>query len=411
MQNLYEYYQEKRDSLYVNYYEIPGFSFDLDHINNDASEFIKNYCDYGMKGQLTIDIARLDEMRSQHSIIVFVLGTIIYFKALKKNNNRFIVCENEEFSFSYVWYLTSLIHDLGYVMEHDNKLLNFAKKLEENQDRPIKNNSYWKNSYTINRILNKYTSIKRCEKCKNHPVFRSSIKLNNHEEQRKHYNSIFRIYHETKMLNIDGYQILNRSRYRYITRCNYFRYGLRENSFINHGILGSVAYNRRLIQTYKCAYCEKLRESDQDLVDFNHFVLHERIFSNAILHVNKYISSVINDHNIWKSNEETNQLYQNYLLDELMDDNFSRISYENNPLLFILCIADTIEPVKVFKEYDMNIIYDFLIEVSDCQFNITVKDYLKSSYEWVAYKRRIIELMDWVDIDISIENDVISINF
>lgn len=40
-----------------------------------------------------------------------------------------------------------------------------------------------------------------------------------------------------------------------------------------------------------------------------------------------------------------------YSLNCLLPDKFESISYKDNPLLFILCIADTIEPSKRFTNY------------------------------------------------------------
>ncbi len=44
-------------------------------------------------------------------------------------------------------------------------------------------------------------------------------------------------------------------------------------------------------------------------------------------------------------------MYRDYSLDCLLPDKFQLISYKDNPLLFILCVADTIEPSKKFLNY------------------------------------------------------------
>lgn len=41
----------------------------------------------------------------------------------------------------------------------------------------------------------------------------------------------------------------------------------------------------------------------------------------------------------------------NFSLNCLLPDEFEPISYKDNPLLFILCVADTIEPSKRFMNY------------------------------------------------------------
>lgn len=199
--------------------------------------------------------------------------------------------------------------------------------------------------------------------------------------------TLSRTYHQKKILNIDGIQIYNTSRYNYRICVNYFVYGLKEYKFLNHGILGAKAYNRKIIQIYRCACCEKIRETPQELINLKHFLLHDRVFSNGVLHVNKYISSVINAHNIWKSSKNTEKIYHKYLLDGLIGDRFNKILYINNPLLFILCIADTIEPIRLFNNNYEWIIHEFFIEVKEKQLCITVSDSLRQSNEWINYKK------------------------
>ena len=44
----------------------------------------------------------------------------------------------------------------------------------------------------------------------------------------------------------------------------------------------------------------------------------------------------------------------------MLQDNFEKIDYNDNPLLFILCVADTIEPGKRFAEYRNTEILDMI---------------------------------------------------
>lgn len=410
MKSLYDYYADEKYSLNLNYYEIPQYVFDLDCFRDYGRIFIENYFFYGLKGQLVDNIDQFDGMRSIHSNIVFILGGIIFFKVLGKINDNFITYANEYYPFSYVWYLTSLAHDFGYIMENDGELLDFAQRLEFKEQQAIINNkciNYY--GYFINRIINRAAPMKCCKKCENNQLLMLHSDFDDKKRYSKFLGTLYRTYHQKKILNVDGIQISNTSRYNYRTCVNYFVYGLKENNFLNHGILGARAYNKKFIQIYRCACCDKIRESPQELVDFKHFLLHERFFSNAVLHVNKYISSVINDHNIWKSSKNTEKIYHKYLLDELINDRFNKISYTNNPLLYILCIADTIEPIKALNNNHELIIHEFFIEVKEKQLCITVSDSLKQSNEWVNYKKRLFDLNDWIDINVFIENDIITV--
>ena len=59
-----------------------------------------------------------------------------------------------------------------------------------------------------------------------------------------------------------------------------------------------------------------------------------------------YIADCIAAHNMYKAedNDCCKEMYKYYSLNCLLPDKFQRISYRDNPLLFILCVADTIEP-------------------------------------------------------------------
>ena len=66
-----------------------------------------------------------------------------------------------------------------------------------------------------------------------------------------------------------------------------------------------------------------------------------------------YIADCIASHNMYKAddNERCITKYMDYSLNCLLPDKFESISYKDNPLLFILCVADTIEPSKRFTNY------------------------------------------------------------
>lgn len=61
------------------------------------------------------------------------------------------------------------------------------------------------------------------------------------------------------------------------------------------------------------------------------------------------------------NNEQTQRdKYMKYGLENLLQENFIKISYEDNPLLFVLCVADTIEPSKRFPSYGNEEILELL---------------------------------------------------
>ena len=63
-----------------------------------------------------------------------------------------------------------------------------------------------------------------------------------------------------------------------------------------------------------------------------------------------YISDCILSHNIWKQSEETRELYEYYNLSAALGETYKILTIRDNPLLYILAIADTLEPIKAYEK-------------------------------------------------------------
>lgn len=89
------------------------------------------------------------------------------------------------------------------------------------------------------------------------------------------------------------------------------------------------------------------------------------------------ISCVILAHNIWflkengEGNSERVNKYRDYQLDELLlkDDNDYKVALKEYPLLFLLYLADTIEPIK--KYGDFNSLKKVQINVGDKEISVS----------------------------------------
>ena len=77
--------------------------------------------------------------------------------------------------------------------------------------------------------------------------------------------------------------------------------------------------------------------------------------SEMCIRDSSYISDCILSHNIFKQSAETRDLYEKYKLFDLLEENFKKISYESNPLLYILGVSDTIEPIKVYQKHNKSL--------------------------------------------------------
>ena len=66
----------------------------------------------------------ISDARAAHSISAYFMGFILADGLLHNMLDNFCEVDGEEFSFSYVWYLTSLYHDYGYRFERNAGLSN-----------------------------------------------------------------------------------------------------------------------------------------------------------------------------------------------------------------------------------------------------------------------------------------------
>lgn len=108
---------------------------------NDAKKFIDDFFAYAGKSYLIRDILQeCETLRVNHTLSVFFIGLLIKnssFHDLKIIDND----QNEIFEFSYLWFLVSLFHDMGYIQEKDwtykfdyrKKSKDFEKIMKENK--------------------------------------------------------------------------------------------------------------------------------------------------------------------------------------------------------------------------------------------------------------------------------------
>ena len=89
-----------------------------------------------------------------------------------------------------------------------------------------------------------------------------------------------------------------------------------------------------------------------------------------------------------------------------MPERFRLISYKENPLLFILCVADTIEPSKKFIEYsneDVLKLISIEYNASNNFLHVEVDEKLYASTAGKEYVSSIKSLEQWCDIKTIVE--------
>ena len=147
METLYEtmsnYY--KYNNIDWNYY-LNDLAFPKNV--NDARKFIDDFFAYGGKSYLIHDILQeSDPLRINHTLSVFFIGLLIKnssFHDLKIIDNN----QNEIFEFSYLWFLVSLFHDMGYIQEKDwTYKFDYRKKSKDFEKIMKENKIYYNHSF------------------------------------------------------------------------------------------------------------------------------------------------------------------------------------------------------------------------------------------------------------------------
>lgn len=367
---------------------------------NDARNFIKDFFAYGGKSYLIHDIIQeCEPLRINHTLSVFFIGLLIKnssYHDLKIIDDN----QNEIFEFSYLWFLVSLFHDMGYVQEKDwTYKFEYRKKSKDFQNRMRINN------YSINKF-NKYHNYNTYydlgiiypAPCyfKTNPITPYRI-ANSKNNPRPNNRIIF-----------NNGTIITRSMYSKSTIFNYLEY-CKMNEEINHydhGIVGGLWLYDSLVKNYYLSYISL----NNPRIDFNNFYIKHLHFDTNQFSIFAYLADCIISHNMWfATDDETIELYEKCGLEQLIPPHTQPIQFDNNPLLFILALADTLEPIKTCcdPKYELNIEPIEVLNNIECVFNQKhILLQFKNNELFKIMKDKLDGLENWLAINVQIyEND------
>ena len=297
------------------YYSEKVFEYDNPIKNEENSKkFIKEFIELSEKKGNSLQGTNFLQKqienignRATHIVSTFFIGHYIYQKTnFKKQIDAYLKKKVEEWrttsnvTFSFVWFLTCLFHDLGYAIE-------------------------------------KYEKVK--------------------------YPSLKDLKDETGDLGeIDGIPNFYGEVYE-----DYYRYRIKYQNVNDHGITAAYLLYHSLCKIRYLANNNPENENQQKLC-----------WEKELDKVYNFCAWNILAHNIWfcnRSDKNTLERYEYYKLNELIfEDNpiikkSYKISREEHPFFFFLCLNDTIEPFKRVENYeDLKHIF---LEHSKEQINIT----------------------------------------
>lgn len=397
-------YQKLRNEMenhrgFWNYY---GVNFD-DVFQDEgvARDFIYNYFKGGSKlyalDTWTNSMNEYIHMRNIHTVNVFFIGA--FLQRIIDENIAIKSEVSSHYPFSYIWYLLCLAHDFGYVYEKYSKAyLELPEKRHYRRycRRQMYVPEFWtrKRWYQEHGIDITYLS----------PPFGERTNISNYSR-----NLVQRL---GCNIEYNNGTIINKPRYSSKTKNNYFYYRLYEMGVLDHGIVGADEFFSRLVVNYVKEYRimaagNFFRENIYEF--YNERGLH---FCSEQLKLFAYIADCIASHNMYMADDNEGRIakYMDYSLNCLLPDEFEPISYKDNPLLFILCVADTIEPSKRFTNYhNENVLNLISIEYSlkDNFLYVEIDEALYDSEAGRRYESDIYELEKWCDIRTNVASSIV----
>lgn len=275
---------------------------DENEANRKAKEFSDTYFTIGGKGLLTSFFKdHIDSLqRGDHTLSVFLLGIRLaeMFKILpygNKANEAKDPYEKDGFNFKYYWFLACLYHDVGYVYENSTYL-----------DESIRDEQERKNKLQGDLVSVRTDGVEAVQEI-------CDIQYLHSREFKTYSKAEVNLYLKGRAT-----------------------FGIES---IDHGIVGGLLLYDKLRKQFETSWAKIALNNSSSRIDFWDNGLH--LSNNHFEEYAKAANAII-AHNIWI---ETLNKYKQFVNMRLGEKN--KLTYDkNDPLCFILCLADTLEPLK-----------------------------------------------------------------
>lgn len=365
----------------------------------ESERFINEYFKAGSKeavlSGITLENSENEEFKShiQHTVVTFFLG-ILLKESLFKNYELSIKgneWQRKIYPFNYLWFLICLFHDYGYYFKGNGSL---GKTLYKRRQSIYRQQGIPNIKYTCRGINNGDSKV--CEK--------SYFNIAEHGKQcpRKSDNSSIKLYKGKIIINgknfsYDDLIVIGKPRYSSSLKTRYLRYMLEQRKELEHGILAADILFDRLLKNYVNKYCE-YKKASNGKYSICYFELKNKFFICEQFKIWEYIGDCIASHNIWKCPEGCEELYKNYQLESLIGNIFKKIYFRDNPLLFILCLCDSIEPTK--RTGNIDVLKELYFNAKDNGNSFSLV-YRGSDEKILEHFKNLEKCSDWLGINVA----------
>jgi hypothetical protein len=180
----------------------------------------------------------------------------------------------------------------------------------------------------------------------------------------------------------------------------YRRYNSKYDNKIDHGILAGLFFYDSLVKNR--------------IKQYNNNNKNDLYFGKELNKAYAQAAGVIATHNIWFPNESNKSEYNKFGLEELVV--ISPINLKESPLLVLLGLVDTIDPVKAYysehkdnKNVDINEILNNLLIFCDNR-KLILKKSQDFTYDFNEIVKRANGLNGWLDLDVCSSNEHLCIS-
>ncbi len=188
---------------------------------------------------------------------------------------------------------------------------------------------------------------------------------------------------------------------------NYFYYRAC-NAQCEHGIIAGYMFFDRFVKNF-------LTNVENRLDDSGNTIYNGLNWNIGHLTYAAYVADAIICHNIWLGGKAEENTYKQYGLTPLLYTVHpeSKLSIENYPLQFMLCLLDTIEPTKRFMNplSPHEVLESIGMEYGDRQLSISWNDKIAHQREFSKWHNGIVNMSDWMCVEVKTRENSVTIIF
>lgn len=199
------------------------------------------------------------------------------------------------------------------------------------------------------------------------------------------------------------YRLIDKTKYANLFK-NYYKYSIQKRKVVDHGITCGILMYDQLMKQYE-------RNSNKQNVITNDPWKYNKNFKDYALK----ISETIARHNLWVASPQDEDTYREYDLYDLIsnEQQFKKVNYsEQDSLLFLLGLVDTLEPIKCCTrnktKYDA---YEILKNIN-VSWNSRSKNLsISSKYITSDILQSWNNLQQWLNLNVGIIDNTVKITF